>query len=79
MEELKSMAQWLVMDANDHIPKIIAFLDACVEEWGSRGTNVRGCILLQAFSCLNHLLANTECVNTSEKAESMIDYKRYFT
>lgn len=68
IEEFPSLLGKLFSDESCYNPKIIVSdFNALSEKWGNRETNERGCVLLEAFSCLNIVLANTLCVNTFQR------------
>ena len=63
--EFEGMLGMLVSDARSRNPKIIAGdFNAWAVDWGSRTTNTRGRILLEAFAELDLVLANTGNVST---------------
>lgn len=59
-DEYKQMLHRLIRDAEKHNPKIIAGdFNAWAVEWGSRFTNTRGRILLEAMSACDLVLTNS--------------------
>lgn len=59
IDEFGTLLNDLVSDAADHKPAIIAGdFNAWAEEWGSRATNRRGVMLLEAFAVLDVVLCN---------------------
>ena len=68
INEFKDLLDRLAMDARKHSTRVLARdFNARAAEWGSEKTDARGNELLQAMSCLDMVLLNTETLPTFQR------------
>lgn len=71
LSDFERLIDNLVLDASQHNPIIIGGdFNAWAQDWGSRRTNERGRILLDAFSRLDVILANRGETNTFRRGST---------